>query len=257
MESTGIEREIQQSCEKKAKTDQRQTHLSAEQLLKFLVEEQGEQGATLSECESIVQQVLDKRHHIARFTRHSLSLDDFHHFLFSTDLNPPMLSKVNHDMTAPLSHYFIYTGHNSYLTRNQLNSDCSNVPIIEALKRGVRVIELDLWPDSNSRKGAIQVKHGGGLKKFGMLAVALGIAGDTAVFYEVRIITLQGAESLIHSSSSVYNMAMVDEAVSYQNLASLNSTKTDRKILIRVTRLWLSISVEDQSFDGANLIFLD
>ncbi|XP_063935383.1 phosphoinositide phospholipase C 2-like [Daucus carota subsp. sativus] len=48
-----------------------------------------------------------------------------------------MLSKVNHDMTAPLSHYFIYTGHNSYLTENQLNSDCSNVPIIEALKRGM------------------------------------------------------------------------------------------------------------------------
>ncbi|KAL1827456.1 hypothetical protein ACET3Z_005868 [Daucus carota] len=139
------------------------THLSPEQLVRFLVEEQGEQGATLSECESIVQQVLDRRHHIARFTRHSLSLDDFHHFLFSTDLNPPMLSKVNHDMTAPLSHYFIYTGHNSYLTGNQLNSDCSNVPIIEALKRGVRVIELDLWPDSNSRKGAIHVKHGGTL----------------------------------------------------------------------------------------------
>ncbi|WOH08441.1 hypothetical protein DCAR_0727882 [Daucus carota subsp. sativus] len=105
-------------------------------------------------------------------------------------------------MTAPLSHYFIYTGHNSYLTRNQLNSDCSNVPIIEALKRGVRVIELDLWPDSNSRKGAIQVKHGGGLKKFGMLAVALGIAGDTAVFYEVRIVGTQ--DKLLDDTGSHY-----------------------------------------------------
>ena len=72
-----------------------------------------------------------------------------------------VILQVSQDMTEPLSHYFIYTGHNSYLTRNQLSSDCSNVPIIEALKRGVRVIELDLWPDSNSRKGAIQVKHGG------------------------------------------------------------------------------------------------
>lgn len=61
-------------------------------------------------------------------------------------------------MTAPLPHYFIYTGHNSYLTGNQISSDCSDVPIIKALLTGVRVIELDIWP--NSTKDDIQVIHG-------------------------------------------------------------------------------------------------
>lgn len=61
-------------------------------------------------------------------------------------------------MTAPLQHYFIYTGHNSYLTGNQLSSDSSEVPIINALKRGVRGIELDIWP--NSTKDGIDVLHG-------------------------------------------------------------------------------------------------
>ncbi|XP_050239825.1 phosphoinositide phospholipase C 6-like isoform X2 [Quercus robur] len=66
---------------------------------------------------------------------------------------------VYQDMTAPLSHYFTYTGHNSYLTGNQINSDCSVVPIVKALKRGVRVVELDMWPSDDTTHG-VHVYHG-------------------------------------------------------------------------------------------------
>nr|GMD18842.1 phosphoinositide phospholipase C 4-like [Ipomoea batatas] len=134
------------------------THLTSEQLRRFLVEVQGEVDATADAADTVVLQILQKRHPIAKFARHALTLDDFHHFLFSPDLNPPMASKVHHDMNAPLSHYFIFTGHNSYLTGNQLTSDCSDVPIIKALQRGVRVIELDIWP--NSAKDDVNVLHG-------------------------------------------------------------------------------------------------
>ncbi|XP_038706977.1 phosphoinositide phospholipase C 4-like [Tripterygium wilfordii] len=133
------------------------SQMTAEQLRKFLVEVQGS-GSSIEEPERIVEQVLQKRHHIAKFTRQTLTLDDFHHYLFSADLNPPIGDQIHQDMTAPLSHYFIYTGHNSYLTGNQLSSDCSDIPIIKALDRGVRVIELDLWP--NSGEDDVLVLHG-------------------------------------------------------------------------------------------------
>ncbi|XP_021715536.1 phosphoinositide phospholipase C 4-like [Chenopodium quinoa] len=133
-------------------------YMAPDQLRRFLVEVQGGHETTIADAEKIVEEVLNQRHHIAKFTRKSLTFDDFFYYLFSVDLNPPFKSQSHQDMTAPLSHYFIYTGHNSYLTGNQLTSDCSDKLIIKALKQGVRVIELDLW--SNSNKDGINVLHG-------------------------------------------------------------------------------------------------
>ncbi|KAL2227419.1 phosphoinositide phospholipase C 6 [Sesamum indicum] len=130
--------------------------MTAEQLLKFLVEYQKEESSTAEDAEAIMQHVFHHRHHTDK--RHTFTLEDFFYFLFQDELNGPIDPRVHHDMTAPLQHYFIYTGHNSYLTGNQLSSDCSEIPIIRALENGVRGIELDLWP--NSTKDNINVLHG-------------------------------------------------------------------------------------------------
>ncbi|GLJ37867.1 hypothetical protein SUGI_0770380 [Cryptomeria japonica] len=126
--------------------------MSVKNLQRFLVEIQGQTDATEKDAETII------RTRLGAFHRHNFNLSQFFDYLFAEDLNPALESKVHHDMTAPLSHYFIYTGHNSYLTGNQLSSDCSDAPIIKALKKGVRVIELDIWP--NSSKDNILVLHG-------------------------------------------------------------------------------------------------
>ncbi|XP_068644185.1 phosphoinositide phospholipase C 2-like [Aristolochia californica] len=133
------------------------SHMTAEQLLRFMVDGQGESDATIAEAEAVIDLIRHRRH-LGKFSKPLLSVEDFQHYLFSEDLNTPIKFQVHHDMTAPLSHYYIYTGHNSYLTGNQLSSDCSDVPIIKALKRGVRVIELDMWP--NSTKDNIDILHG-------------------------------------------------------------------------------------------------
>ncbi|KAL1544758.1 phosphoinositide phospholipase C [Salvia divinorum] len=70
------------------------------------------------------QAIIDSLKHLSIFHRrsHGFNLEAFFKYLFADD-NLPINAKVHHDMTAPLSHYFIYTGHNSYLTGNQLNKD--------------------------------------------------------------------------------------------------------------------------------------
>ncbi|KAF8022150.1 hypothetical protein BT93_G2332 [Corymbia citriodora subsp. variegata] len=133
--------------------------MSVDQLQRFLIEVQKEGGATREDAQGIVDKLHEQQGHLHIFQRKDLTLEAFFRYLFGV-VNPPLSPNlgVHHDMNAPLSHYYIYTGHNSYLTGNQLSSDCSDKPIIDALKKGVRVIELDIWP--NSDKDDVHVLHG-------------------------------------------------------------------------------------------------
>lgn len=126
-------------------------------LLHFLVDVQGERDATERDAQHIME-TMRQRRTLAIFHRNDIPFDVFLQYLFEEDLNSAIRNQVHHDMTAPLSHYFIYTGHNSYLTGNQLSSNCSVEPLIRALRRGVRVIELDIWP--NKTKDDVDVLHG-------------------------------------------------------------------------------------------------
>ncbi|KAL6011083.1 hypothetical protein ACLOJK_001527 [Asimina triloba] len=73
--------------------------MTAEQLQHFMKESQGDASATVADAVAVIEQIRHRRP-LGIFTKHSLSLEDFHHYLFSDDLNPPIKSLENYEMDA-------------------------------------------------------------------------------------------------------------------------------------------------------------
>ncbi|CAG0914868.1 unnamed protein product [Notodromas monacha] len=80
-----------------------------------------------------------------------LSKNGFRLLLLSDEMS--IFSKdhasVHHDMSQPLSHYFISSSHNTYLTSHQLAGASSVEGYIYALRQGCRCVELDCWDGSD------------------------------------------------------------------------------------------------------------
>ncbi|RWW35127.1 hypothetical protein GW17_00000095 [Ensete ventricosum] len=71
------------------------THMTADQFRRFLAEAQGD--AAVADVERVMEQALELRHRQLFHGKHFKSvftLDDFHHYLFSEELNPPLRSQV-------------------------------------------------------------------------------------------------------------------------------------------------------------------
>nr|ACI25594.1 phospholipase C-beta 1 [Paralichthys olivaceus] len=95
-----------------------------------------------------VQQLVEKYEPNASLVQKGqISVEGFARYLNGEEnsIIPPEKLDQSEDMTFPLSHYFINSSHNTYLTAGQLAGNSSVEMYKQVLLSGCRCIELDCW----------------------------------------------------------------------------------------------------------------
>ncbi|XP_037613830.1 1-phosphatidylinositol 4,5-bisphosphate phosphodiesterase beta-3 [Sebastes umbrosus] len=130
----------------------RKPFISLDQLMDFI--NQRQRDSRLNEVlypplkREQVRQIMEKYEtNVSQLERDQISVQAFSRYLGGEEngIVPPERLDIIDDMTQPLSHYFINSSHNTYLTMGQLTGPSSVEMYRQVLLTGCRCIELDCW----------------------------------------------------------------------------------------------------------------
>ncbi|XP_076872901.1 1-phosphatidylinositol 4,5-bisphosphate phosphodiesterase beta-1 isoform X3 [Brachyhypopomus gauderio] len=95
------------------------------------------------------------------YQRGQISVEGFARYLSGEENStiPPEKLDQSEDMTLPLSHYFINSSHNTYLTAGQLAGNSSVEMYRQVLLSGCRCVELDCWKGRTAEEEPV-ITHG-------------------------------------------------------------------------------------------------
>ncbi|XP_033988766.1 1-phosphatidylinositol 4,5-bisphosphate phosphodiesterase gamma-2 [Trematomus bernacchii] len=114
---------------------------------RFLIYQQKEPWASdLNQVRELMTTFIDDT--MRKTNDPEFTVSEFLSFLFSKENSvwDEKYSEIsNLDMNNPLSHYWISSSHNTYLTGDQLRSESSTEAYVRCLRLGCRCVELDCW----------------------------------------------------------------------------------------------------------------
>ncbi|XP_063107811.1 1-phosphatidylinositol 4,5-bisphosphate phosphodiesterase delta-3 isoform X6 [Cavia porcellus] len=214
--------------------------LSAPELLEFL-EVQGEAGATLAHAQQLIQTY--ELHETAK-SHELMTLDGFMMYLLSPEgaALDHTHATVFQDMGQPLSHYFISSSHNTYLTDSQIGGLSSTEAYIRAFTQGCRCVELDCWEGPG---GEPVVYHGHTLTSKILFRDVVQVVHDHAFMlspYPVILSLenhcgLQQQAVMAHHLRTILGDMLVTEVLDTQNPKELPSPELKGRVLVKGRKL--------------------